>query len=288
MQKSDSDLASVIVLRAVVRDDERLFVPLRSQFIAHLCQAPLFQVCGGKVTARSQSFTTKQNQLRQTFPSASSDYNPRMIRILVCLWETNRAAGCFHKHARAESREGFITVQATTAYHIKKGSHSSKHPLFLWSVDTIGGVWRALSSDLSLKDVSRPPSSGRASFSVRLTALFTRGSIRLIKIRQTQLITAALLHYYQLPNIYSLSCQCCCTREESSDSLVRSTTSITPAQIQLLLLLSMTHVHELQLFSYLWRDYTLMMRLSTLISISHCSGCRIKVSQREPAAAGSS
>lgn len=287
MQKSDSDLASVIVLRAVVRD-ERLFVPLRSQFIAHLCQAPLFQVCGGKVTARSQSFTTKQNQLRQTFPSASSDYNPRMIRILVCLRETNRAAGCFHKHARAESREGFITVQATTAYHIKKGSHSSKHPLFLWSADTIGGVWRALSSDLSLKDVSRPPSSGRASFSVRLTALFTRGSIRLIKIRQTQLITAALLHYYQLPNIYSLSRQCCCTRDESSESLMRSTTSITPAQIHLLLLLSMTHVHELQLFSYLWRDYTLMMRLSTLISISHCSGCRIKVSQREPAAAGSS
>lgn len=287
MQKSDSDLASVIVLRAVVRD-ERLFVPLRSQFIAHLCQAPLFQVCGGKVTARSQSFTTKQNQLRQTFPSASSDYNPRMIRILVCLRETNRAAGCFHKHARAESREGFITVQATTAYHIKQGSHSSKHPLFLWSADTIGGVWRALSSDLSLKDVSRPPSSGRASFSVRLTALFTRGSIRLIKIRQTQLITAALLHYYQLPNIYSLSRQCCCTRDESSESLMRSTTSITPAQIHLLLLLSMTHVHELQLFSYLWRDYTLMMRLSTLISISHCSGCRIKVSQREPAAAGSS
>lgn len=140
MQKSDSDLASVIVLRAVVRDDERLFVPLRSQFIAHLCQAPLFQVCGGKVTARSQSFTTKQYQLRQTFPSVSSDYNPRMIRILVCLRETNRAAGCFHKHARAESREGFITVQATTAYHIKKGSHSSKHPLFLWSADTIGGV----------------------------------------------------------------------------------------------------------------------------------------------------
>lgn len=288
MQKSDSDLASVIVLRAVVHD-ERLFVPLRSQFIAHLCQAPLFQVCGGKVTARSQSFTTKQNQLRQTFPSASSDYNPRMIRILVCLRETNRAAGCFHKHARAESREGFITVQATTAYHIKQGSHSSKHPLFLWSADTIGGVWRALSSDLSLKDVSRPPSSGRASFSVRLTALFTRGSIRLlIKIRQTQLITAALLHYYQLPNIYSLSRQCCCTRDESSESLMRSTTSITPAQIHLLLLLSMTHVHELQLFSYLWRDYTLMMRLSTLISISHCSGCRIKVSQREPAAAGSS
>lgn len=91
MQKSDSDLASVIVLRAVVRDDERLFVPLRSQFIAHLCQAPLFQVCGGKVTARSQSFTTKQYQLRQTFPSVSSDYNPRMIRILVCLRETNRA-----------------------------------------------------------------------------------------------------------------------------------------------------------------------------------------------------
>lgn len=163
MQKSDSDLASVIVLRAVVRDDERLFVPLRSQFIAHLCQAPLFQVCGGKFTARSQSFTTKQYQLRQTFPSVSSDYNPRMIRILVCLRETNRAAGCFHKHARAESREGFITVQATTAYHIKKGSHSSKHPLFLWSADTIGGVWRALSSDLSLKDVSRPPSSGRHS-----------------------------------------------------------------------------------------------------------------------------
>lgn len=148
MQKSDSDLASVIVLRAVVRDDERLFVPLRSQFIAHLCQAPLFQVCGGKVTARSQSFTTKQYQLRQTFPSVSSDYNPRMIRILVCLRETNRAAGCFHKHAQAESREGFITVQATTAYHIKKGSHSSKHPLFLWSADTIGGVWRALSSEL--------------------------------------------------------------------------------------------------------------------------------------------
>lgn len=146
MQKSDSDLACVIVLRAVV-PDERLFVPLRSQFIAHLCQAPLFQVCGGKVTARSQSFTTKQNQLRQTFPSASSDYNPRMIRILVCLRETNRAAGCFHKHARAESCEGFITVQATTAYHIKQGSHSSKHPLFLWSADTIGGVWRALSSD---------------------------------------------------------------------------------------------------------------------------------------------
>lgn len=116
MQKSDSDLASVIVLRAVV-PDERLFVPLRSQFIAHLCQAPLFQVCGGKVTARSQSFTTKQYQLLQTFPSVSSDYNPRMIRILVCLRETNRAAGCFHKHARAESREGFITVQATSIPH---------------------------------------------------------------------------------------------------------------------------------------------------------------------------
>lgn len=127
-------------------------------FVRHLC----FRSVEERLQP-GQSFTTKQNQLRQTFPSASSDYNPRMIRILVCLRETNRAAGCFHKHARAESREGFITVQATTAYHIKKGSHSSKHPLFLWSVDTIGGVWRALSSDLSLKDVSRPPSSGRAS-----------------------------------------------------------------------------------------------------------------------------
>lgn len=171
---------------------------------------------------------------------------PRMIRILVCLRETNRAAGCFHKHARAEPREGFITVQATTAYHVKKGSHSSKHPLFLWSADTIG-VWRALSSDLSLKDASRPPGSGRASSSVRLSALLPRGSIRLIKIRQTQLIAAALLHYYQLPNIYSLSRQRRCTRDESS---------ISPAQILLLLLLSTTRSRAAALFMPLERLHT--------------------------------
>lgn len=122
-------------------------------FVRHLC----FR----SVEERLQPGHRVLRQNNTSYGKRSPLFPP--ITILVCLRETNRAAGCFHKHARAESREGFITVQATTAYHIKKGSHSSKHPLFLWSADTIGGVWRALSSDLSLKDVSRPPGSGRHS-----------------------------------------------------------------------------------------------------------------------------
>lgn len=134
--RADSDLASVIVPRAGVRDDERLFVPLRSQFIAHLCQAPLFQVCGGKVTARSQSFTTKQKQLRRTFPSATNDPD-------FSAFKRNKPSCWLFPQTRTSRTTWRICYRA--GYHVKKGSYSSKHPLFLWSADTIG-VWRALIS----------------------------------------------------------------------------------------------------------------------------------------------
>lgn len=133
-------------------------------FVRHLC----FRSVEERLQPGHRVLPQNKTSYGERSPLVPPDYNPRMIRILVCLRETNRAAGCFHKHARAESREGFITVEATIAYHLKQGSHSSKHPLFLWSADTIGGVWRALSCDLSLKDVSRPPSSGRHSNFVSL------------------------------------------------------------------------------------------------------------------------
>lgn len=139
---------------------------------AALCSSPVTVYC------TSLSGTSVSGLWRKGYSQVTEFYDktiPATANVPLCflrLQSTNdpyfsvfkrNEPSCFHKHARAESREGFITVQATTAYHIKKGSHSSKHPLFLWSADTIGGVWRALSSDLSLKDVSRPPGSGRHS-----------------------------------------------------------------------------------------------------------------------------